>query len=80
MFSAHFVRRPPSRPDQIPAISSRLTALFHMEALLSGLLMANRGDIFVSLPMDDRHFTRLRQTVAGFVDRHAALIRELVPA
>lgn len=80
MFSAHFVRKTPRRPSDIPVISSSLTALFHMEALLSGLLMANRGDIFVSLPMQDRHFSRLKETVAKFVDKHAALIRELVPA
>lgn len=80
MFSAHFVRNAPRRPNEIPAISSGLTALFHMEALLGGLLMANRGDIFVSLPMNERHFTRLRETVAKFVDKHAGLVRELVPA
>lgn len=80
MFSAHFVRRAPRRPSEIPAVSASLTALFHMEALLSGLLMANRGDIFVSLPMNDRHFGRLKETVGKFVDKHAGLIRELVPA
>jgi glutamate-1-semialdehyde 2,1-aminomutase len=80
MFSAHFVRKAPRRPSEIPAISSSLTALFHMEALMSGLLMANRGDIFVSLPMNERHFSRLKETVAKFVGKHAALIRELVPA
>jgi glutamate-1-semialdehyde 2,1-aminomutase len=80
MFSAHFVRRTPRRPSEIPAISSSLTALFHMEALLSGLLMANRGDIFISLPMNDRHFSQLKEVVKKFVERHAAMIRELVPA
>lgn len=80
MFSAHFVRQTPRRPNQIPAISASLTALFHMEALLSGLLMANRGDIFVSLPMHERHFSRLKDTVVKFVDEHADLVRELVPA
>jgi glutamate-1-semialdehyde 2,1-aminomutase len=80
MFSAHFVRKTPRRPSEIPMISSSLTALFHMEALLSGLLMANRGDIFVSLPMNERHFLRLKETVGRFVDKHGILIRELVPA
>jgi glutamate-1-semialdehyde 2,1-aminomutase len=80
MFSAHFVRKTPRRPNEIPAISSSLTALFHMEALMSGLLMANRGDIFISLPMNERHFSRLGETVAKFAEKHAALIRELVPA
>jgi hypothetical protein len=32
------------------------------------------------LPMNERHFSRLKETVAKFVERHAALIRELVPA
>lgn len=80
MFSAHFARKLPRRPSEIPAISASLTALFHMEALLSGLLMANRGDIFVSLPMQARHFAQLKETVVTFVEKHAALIRELVPA
>jgi glutamate-1-semialdehyde 2,1-aminomutase len=80
MFSAHFARKTPRRPGDIPSVSSSLTALFHMEALMSGLVMANRGDIFLSLPMEQRHFDQLAHTVETFVGKHGDLIRDLVPA
>lgn len=80
MFSIHFAQRAPRRPNEIPAASARLVALFHMELLLKGVLIANRGDIFLSLPNEPRHEDALLNATGQALLRHRDLIRDLVLA
>lgn len=79
MISIHFARSEPLRPSDIPAISARLVALFHMHALLRGVLMANRGDIFLSLSIEPHHEEQLLAVTREFLQLHQALIHGLVP-
>jgi glutamate-1-semialdehyde 2,1-aminomutase len=79
MISIHFARREPRRPSEIPAISARLVAQFHMHALLKGVLMANRGDIFLSLSNELRHEEALMGVTRDFLKEHRELIDHLVP-
>jgi hypothetical protein len=45
-----------------------------MELLLSGVLICNRGDLFLSLPMTDRHLSRASIALEEFIDRYKPLI------
>jgi glutamate-1-semialdehyde 2,1-aminomutase len=80
MISIHFARAEPRRPAEIPAVSARLVALFHMHALLSGVLMANRGDIFMSLSNEAQHEEALVDVTGRFLRQHRELIDRLLPA
>ena len=78
MFSVHFVRSEPANPSDIPRISARLMRLLHLELLLEGVVVASRGDIFVSLPVEERHIAALKSALNGFAARWAPLLRAAV--
>ncbi|MCX4152045.1 MULTISPECIES: aspartate aminotransferase family protein [Paraburkholderia] len=78
MFSVHFVRSEPANPSDIPRISARLMRLLHLELLLEGVVVASRGDIFVSLPVEQRHIAALKSALNGFAARWAPLLRAAV--
>ena len=46
-----------------------------MELLLAGVLVCSRGDLFVSLPMDEGHLARARLALGEFADRYKSLIK-----
>lgn len=75
MFTVHFSRRVIRSPADIPAASRRLGQLFHMESLQRGVLVASRGDVFVSLAATARHLEALRDTAFWFADAYGPLIR-----
>ena len=57
-----------------------LRPLLHMELLLDGMLLCSRGDLFLSLPMDDAHLARVRGSLEHFADRYKPLIEEVLGA
>jgi glutamate-1-semialdehyde 2,1-aminomutase len=75
IMAPHFTRNVIKGPKDLPAIDKPLGKLMHMEMLMRGVLVAGRGDLFLSLPMEDRHFEAIREALFGFVDDHGALIR-----
>jgi glutamate-1-semialdehyde 2,1-aminomutase len=79
MISVHFARMQPRRPSHIPAISPKVVALFHMHALMNGVLVANRGDIFLSLSNEAHHEEALRCVTRDFLLTYRELIQALVP-
>lgn len=80
MFTVHFSSRPIVSPAHISGISRQLAVLFHLECLLSGVLVAARGDVFMSLPVNETHKTRLSEAILRFVDTFGHLIRKEVAA
>ena len=54
--------------------------LLHMELLLEGILVCSRGDMFLSLPMNDAHLGKARQALEKFIDRHQSLIEQVLQA
>jgi glutamate-1-semialdehyde 2,1-aminomutase len=79
LFTAHFARGAIRRPSDIPPVSRKLGALFHMECLGQGVALASRGDVFASLPAEERHRDALRHALRHFVTTHGALVRAEVP-
>jgi glutamate-1-semialdehyde 2,1-aminomutase len=75
MFTVHFSKTTIHSPADIPPASRRLSQLFHMESLQRGVLVASRGDIFISLAAANQHLTALREAVLWFADTYAPLIR-----
>ena len=49
-----------------------------MEMLLEGILICSRGDMFLSLPMNDAHLARTRDAFEKFIDRYRGLIVEVL--
>lgn len=80
MFTMHFANGPVTTPKSVPAISRTLAQLFHLECLARGVLVASRGDVFVSLAAEGRHRDRFRAAVNGFVDAHGDLVRREIEA
>ena len=74
IFTVHFTDRAITRPADIPGHSRPLSQLFHMFALLKGVLVAGRGDFFVSLPTSGVQLQALRQTVDEFIRTYEHLI------
>jgi glutamate-1-semialdehyde 2,1-aminomutase len=75
MFTVHFSTRPITSPKEIPAVSRRFAQLFHVECILNNVLVASRGDVFMSLPMGERHKAALSEAVSRFTDSYGELIR-----
>ena len=74
MIAIHFSREATKRPSDITAGCRSLRPLLHMELLLDGVLLCSRGDLFLSLPMDDSHLARARVALENFADRYKPLI------
>jgi glutamate-1-semialdehyde 2,1-aminomutase len=78
LIAVHFAEGPITTPKDIPPISKKLSQLFHMECLLRSVLVAARGDIFISLPVTAAQLEILRRAINDFVDDFRPLIeREL---
>lgn len=80
MIAIHFSREPTKRPSEITPGCRSLRPLLHMELLLDGMLLCSRGDLFLSLPMDDAHLSRVRGSLEHFADRYKPLIEAAVAA
>jgi len=80
MIAIHFSREPTKRPGDITAGCQSLRPLLHMELLLDGMLLCSRGDLFLSLPMDDSHLSRARLSLEKFADRYKPLIEQVLDA
>ncbi|GAB4186448.1 MAG: glutamate-1-semialdehyde 2,1-aminomutase [Phycisphaeraceae bacterium] len=78
MMAVHFTAGPLERRVSKSDESLALSALLHMELLLEGVLICSRGDLFLSLPMTDAHLDRVRDALAGFIDRHHDMITSAV--
>ncbi len=80
MIAIHFSREPTKRPSDISAGCQSLRPLLHMELLLDGVLLCRRGDLFLSLPMDESHLSKARASFEKFADRYKPLIVEVLAA
>lgn len=80
LFTLHFTDRTIFCPSDIPAESKALAQLFHLFCLMNGVLVASRGDIFMSLPMTQFHREKLRHALSNFIDRHGPLATEIQKA
>lgn len=74
LMTVHFSSRPIVTPKDISARSRKLGQLFHMDMLLRSILVAARGDIFVSLPTTSAQLEALRNALLDFVGDHRRLI------
>jgi glutamate-1-semialdehyde 2,1-aminomutase len=80
MIAIHFSREPTKRPADISAGCRSLRPLLHMELLLEGVLLCSRGDLFLSLPMDETHLSKARLALERFADRYKLLIEQVLQA
>ena len=78
MIAIHFSSRPTKIPADISAGCRSLRPLLHMELLLEGVLICGRGDIFLSLPMDETHFSKARLALESFIDRNKSVIEQVL--
>ncbi len=78
MIAIHFSHKPTKRPSDISAGCQSLRPLLHMELLLDGILVCGRGDVFLSLPMDDEHLAQARAALERFADRYKPLIEQVL--
>ncbi len=74
MIAIHFSSEPTKRPSDITTGCRSLRPLLHMELLLDGMLLCSRGDLFLSLPMNDSHLSKARHALESFADRYKPLI------
>ena len=80
MIAIHFSRKPTKRPADISAGCQSLRPLLHMELLLDGMLVCSRGDVFLSLPMDDSHLSQAHRSLEKFADQYKPLIERVLAA
>jgi len=80
MIAIHFSNKPTRKPDDISAACRSLRPLLHMELLLEGVLVCGRGDMFLSLPMDEKHLSKARLALERFIDRHRPVIEQVLHA
>jgi len=78
LITTHFMRTMPTRPADIPPASRSLGQLFHMDMIMRSILVAARGDIFISLPVTSQQLEQLRVAVNAFVDDYGPLIERAV--
>jgi glutamate-1-semialdehyde 2,1-aminomutase len=79
MFTVHFSHHSINAPRDIPPSSRSLAQLLHMECLLDGVLLASRGDVFVSLPIEEPHRAALADAVSRFANTYGDLIQREIP-
>ncbi len=78
IIAIHFSTRPTRKPSDISAGCRALRPLLHMELLLDGVLVCSRGDLFLSLPMNEAHLAGARRSLEKFADRYKPLIQEVL--
>jgi len=80
MIALHFNKKPTKRPSDITAGCHSLRPLLHMELLLDGMLIVGRGDLFLSLPMNESHLATAHACFEKFADRYKPLIEDVLAA
>ncbi len=80
MIAIHFNKEPTKRPSEITAGCQSLRPLLHMELLLDGILIVGRGDLFLSLPMDESHLAAAHSSFEKFADQYKPLIERVLAA
>jgi len=80
MIAIHFSREETKTPADITSGCCALRPLLHMEMLLEGVAICGRGDLFLSLPMDESHLSAARNALEKFIDRHKTLIEQVLQA
>jgi glutamate-1-semialdehyde 2,1-aminomutase len=80
MFTVHFTEGAVITPRDIPAVSRRIAQIFHMECLLNGVLLASRGDVFISLPTSQHQYDELRRVLRLFVDAYEPMLQREIAA
>ncbi len=78
MIAIHFATEPTQTPADITAGCQSLRPLLHMEMLHEGVLICKRGDLFLSLPMDESHLSKARNALGDFADRYKPLIEQVI--
>jgi len=78
IIAIHFSTRPTRKPSDISAGCRALRPLLHMELLLDGMLVCGRGDLFLSLPMNETHLAGAKRSLEKFADRYKPLILEVL--
>ncbi len=80
MIAIHFNKEPTKRPSDITPGCQSLRPLLHMELLLDGILIVGRGDLFLSLPMDESHLAAAHSSFEKFADQYKPLIEQVLAA
>ena len=78
IIAIHFSNEPTKRTVDISAGCRSLRPLLHMDLLLQGVLVCGRGDLFLSLPMDETHLSKARAALESFIDRYKPLIEQVL--
>jgi len=78
IIAIHFSSEPTVRPSDITTGCRALRPLLHMEMLLEGVLVCGRGDLFLSLPMDETHLSKARLALEKFIDNYKPLIEQVL--
>jgi len=78
MIAIHFSREVTRTPSDITTGCRALRPLLHMEMLLQGVSICGRGDLFLSLPMDETHLSKARDSLEKFIDRHKPLMEQVL--
>jgi glutamate-1-semialdehyde 2,1-aminomutase len=74
IFTMHFLEKAPANPADITDRSKALSSLFHIWAINNGLLVASRGDFFLSLPFLDLPEDIVCALVSQFCHEHRHLL------
>jgi glutamate-1-semialdehyde 2,1-aminomutase len=77
IFTVHFTRKPISSPKDIPAQSRSLAQLFHLFCLMNNVLVASRGDVFMSLPTEARDREKFSELLPTFMARYSSLMEQI---
>jgi len=78
MIAIHFSREVTKTPSDITTGCRALRPLLHMEMLLEGVSICGRGDMFLSLPMNETHLLKARDALEKFIDSHNLLIQQVL--
>ena len=78
MIAIHFSREATRSPADISPGCRSLRPLLHMELLLDGVSVCTRGDLFLSLPMNDSHLSKAHGALEKFADRYEPLIEKVL--
>ena len=80
MMTVHFTRRPITRPADAAHADPRLKELFFFDMLATGIWLARRGMINLSLPVGDAECDRLAAAVEEFLSVRAPLLAGFIEA
>ena len=78
IIAIHFSKKPTKKPSDITPGCQAMRPLLHLELLLDGVLICSRGDLFLSLPMDDDDLARVRLALGRFADTYKPLIESVL--